>query len=208
LPAARTEAGNYGTNKHRDLGYPEQDVSDLGILMVGMLDEVPDGYGGVGQPRTEDERVPPSLEGWEIDPAGARVGDDQRRENAQPKKPVGLELLAYALELIVLEVPAEIQGAAQQLHRHRGPQKPEAAFRCAHHPLILRLRAATRSTIPTSIAQGVGFELCVAPRSLNHRAVAADECCGQLNRDPQTASLGGVDRQVSPVRLHHRVRDG
>jgi hypothetical protein len=59
------------------------------------------------------------------DPGDRHGGDGEYGEDAQPEKPVRLQLLARPLELIVRGVPAKIERATEDLHYGCRPEKAE-----------------------------------------------------------------------------------
>jgi len=99
-------------------GDGEQDMGEVGIAVLAVLVEVPDGDGCVTE-RADEQHV---QHGAAVVLAIGERGADQEHERAEPCEPMRSYLVASGFELVVGRVPLQIQQAAGDEQHEPDPQ--------------------------------------------------------------------------------------
>lgn len=128
---ARASARSYfgdesdqSAHEEEHLAGGEQDVRELGVVLIGVLDEVPGRNGDVQRAAGQDHRVP-SVSALGRTSSNRDCRDSEHPDHPQPGEPVSAELLACGLELIVAGMPACVEDSPCDDDDGRDEQHPD-----------------------------------------------------------------------------------
>jgi hypothetical protein len=90
-------------------------VRELRVVVVRVLDEVPDRDGGVPEAGEQRDAVAQQHPVVRRETAQRQDADCERRGDPEPEQPVRLELLARTFELVVVRMPPAVERASGDL---------------------------------------------------------------------------------------------